>query len=172
MAPFGGRLFLARNTYTGNPGCNNGPAGAVLGPQLWSCAPTGPKQQCNAGDWSLVAPNTFPRDVFLTQMQDAKNTAITLLAAADGFLYVGFNNAAGVQIYRTANLAAATQADFTGQNGCTAGGSGCAGISGNGLGQGLTRIFDGRAIPLAGSAAVYLTAGTGTSPVSLFRIYP
>jgi hypothetical protein len=48
----------------------------------------------------------------------------------------------------------------------------CAGISGNGLGQGVTRIFDGRAISLPGSAAVYLTAGTGTSPVSLFRIYP
>jgi hypothetical protein len=172
MVPFGGRLFLARNTYTGNPGCNNGPAGAVLGPQLWSCAPTGAKQQCNAGDWSLVAPNFPPRNVFLTQMQDAKNTAITLLASADGFLYVGFNNAGGVQIYRTANAAAATQADFTGQNGCIAGGSGCTGISGNGLGQGVTRIFDGRAISLFGSAAVYLTAGTGTSPVSLFRIYP
>jgi hypothetical protein len=172
IVPFGGRLFLARNTYTGNPGCNNGPAGAVLGPQLWSCAPTGPKQQCNPGDWSLVAPNLAPRDVFLTQMQDAKNTAIALLAAADGYLYVGFNNAAGVQIYRTANPAAATQADFTGQSGCTAGGGGCAGFGSNGLGQSVTRIVDARAISLAGTTAVYLTAGTGTSPVSLFRIYP
>ncbi len=175
IVPFGGRLFLARNTYKGNPGCNN--PTFVLGPQLWSCAPTGPNQQCSLGDWSLVAPNVAPRDVDLTQMQDANNTAITLLAAAGGYLYVGFNNAssspAGVQIYRTANPAAATQADFTGQNGCIAGGSGpCAGIGGNGLGQGVTRIFDGRAISFAGGTAIYLTAGTGNAPLSLFRINP
>jgi hypothetical protein len=174
IVPFGGRLFLARNTYKGNPGCNN--TTFVLGPQLWSCAPTGPNQQCNPGDWSLVAPNVLPLDVGLTQMRDVNNTAITLLAAAGGYLYVGFNNAssspAGVQIYRTANPAAATQADFTGQNGCPAGGSGCAGIGGNGLGQGVTRIFDGRAISFPGGTAIYLTAGTGTSPVGLFRINP
>jgi hypothetical protein len=174
IVPFGGRLFLARNTYKGNPGCNN--PTLVLGPQLWSCAPTGPNQQCNPGDWSLVAPNALPRDVNLTQMQDANNTAITLLAAAGGYLYVGFNNAssspAGVQIYRTANPAAASQADFTGLNGCIAGGSGCAGIGGNGLGQGVTRIFDGRAISFAGGAAIYLTAGTGNAPLSLFRVNP
>jgi hypothetical protein len=169
VVPFGGRLFLARNTYTATPSCS-GPT-SVLGPQLWSCSPSGPSQQCNPGDWALVAPNAAG-DVHLTQMQDANNTAIALLAAADGYLYVGFNNAAGVQIYRTAKPAAATQADFTGQNGCTAGVGGCAGISGNGLGQGMTRIFDGRAISLPGSTRIYLTAGTGTSPVSLFRIDP
>jgi hypothetical protein len=43
---------------------------------------------------------------------------------------------------------------------------------GNGLGQGVTRIFDGRAISFAGGTAIYLTAGTGNAPLSLFRVNP
>ncbi len=161
MVTFGGHLFAARNTTTG--------------PQLWSCDPTrtGDTAQCDPGDWSLVAPNTSG-DTRLTQFNDATNAAVTLLAATPQHLFVGFNNSSrGIVVYRTSNAAAATTADFTGRQGCAAsGGSGCHGLGGDGLGRGLTRIFDGKALNFAGADFLYLAAGTGTSPVRIYRAAP
>ena len=158
MVGFGGRLFAARNTTTG--------------PQLWSCDPTqgGSSSQCDPGDWSLLAPNTVG-DARLSQFNDAGNAAVTLLAATPQHLYVGFNNATrGVVVYRTANAAAATAADFSGRLGCAATGSSCPGIGGDGLGAALTRIYDGRALSFAGNDYLYLAAGTATSPVQIYRV--
>ena len=161
MVTFGGHLFAARNTTTG--------------PQLWSCDPTrtGDTAQCDPGDWSLVAPNTSG-DTRLTQFNDATNAAVTLLAATPQHLFVGFNNSSrGIVVYRTSNAAAATTADFTGRQACAAsGGSGCHGLGGDGLGRGLTRIFDGKALNFAGADFLYLAAGTGTSPVRIYRAAP
>jgi uncharacterized repeat protein (TIGR01451 family) len=157
FASFGGRLYAARNTTTG--------------PQLWSCDPTrsGSTAQCDPGDWSLAAPNTSG-DTQLTQFNDANNAAITLLAATSQHLYVGFNNSVrGVVLYRTANATAATVTDFTGRLGCTANGSSCHGIGGDGLSAGVTRLFDGRALTFAGTDYLYLAAGTGSSPVRIYR---
>ena len=158
MVGFGGRLFAARNTTTG--------------PQLWSCDPTqgGSSSQCDPGDWSLLAPNTVG-DARLSQFNDAGNAAVTLLAATPQHLYVGFNNPTrGVVVYRTANAAAATAADFSGRLGCAATGSSCQGIGGDGLGAALTRIYDGRALSFAGNDYLYLAAGTATSPVQIYRV--
>ncbi|HET7785672.1 MAG TPA: hypothetical protein VFL36_06845 [Myxococcales bacterium] len=159
MVIFGGRLFAAHNT--------------TAGPQLWSCDPslgTDP-QQCEPGDWSLVARNTSG-DQRLSQFNDASNTAIGLLVATAGHLYVGFNNTGGVRIYRTQFPAASTQADFTGHQGCTVGQSGCTGLGGNGLGAALTRLFDGHAFTYAGNEWVYVSAGTGSAGPALFRLAP
>ncbi len=169
MVSFGGRLFAARNT--------------TAGPQLWSCNPTGStvggaaNTQCNPGDWSLAAANSsstapFP-DGNLTQMQNPKNTAITLLAAAGGYLYVGYDNATdGVELYRTANPGASSRAEFTGSGNCNNLSLPCDGLGGKGLGAGVTRIFDSRALTFSGSTFVYLAAGTGSSTVGVYRVTP
>jgi hypothetical protein len=156
---FAGRFFAARNTTTG--------------PQLWACDPakTGSSTQCDSGDWSLLAPNTSG-DLKLSQFNDPNNGAVTLLAASPQHLYVGFNNPVrGAVIYRTANAAAAGASDFTGRSGCAATGSGCPGLGGDGLGAGLTRLYDGKALQLAGDDYLYVAAGTGTSPVRIFRVW-
>jgi len=160
MVSFGGRLFAARNTTTG--------------PQLWSCDPArgGDPAQCDPGDWSLLAPNTSG-DVRLTQFNDASNAAVTLLAATPQHLFVGFNNATrGIVVYRTGTAAAAAAADFSGRQGCAATGNGCPGLGGDGLGKGLTHIYDGKALNFAGADFLYLAAGTGASPVRIYRAAP
>ena len=160
FATFGGRLYAARNTTTG--------------PQIWSCDPgrTGSATQCDSGDWALVAPNTSG-DAQATQFNDPNNASVTLLAATSQHLYVGFNNSVrGVVVYRTANGAAASAADFTGRFGCSASSSGCAGLGGDGLASGLTRLYDARALTLGGTEYLYLAAGTGASPVRIYRTVP
>ena len=160
FASFGGRLYAARNTTTG--------------PQLWVCNPalTGSANQCEQGDWSLLAANTAG-DTQATQFNDANNASMTLLAATSQHLYVGFNNSVrGVVLYRTANSAAASAADFTGRLGCNASTAGCAGLGGDGLGASLTHLYDGRALTLGGTDYLYVAAGTGTSPVRIYRASP
>jgi hypothetical protein len=159
MVVFGGHLFAARNTTNG--------------PQLWSCDPTkgSDPQQCEPGDWSFVAANSSG-DNQLTQFHSTNNNAITLLVATATHLYVGFDSAAGVQVFRTALPSAAAESDFTGQSGCDASQTGCGGIGGNGLGAGLTHIFDGHAFTYAGSEWVYLSAGTGSAGPAVYRLAP
>ncbi|HYO66523.1 MAG TPA: hypothetical protein VEU33_10600 [Archangium sp.] len=43
-------------------------------------------------------------------------------------------------------------------------------MAGNGLGAGVTRIFDGKALGPSGAEAVYLTAGDGLGAARLFRM--
>jgi hypothetical protein len=182
MVAFGGRLFAARNT--------------TLGPQLWSCAPgqdmagaavTTGAVQCGPNDWSLVAPNgAAGLDVGLTQM-NSSYTAISLLVAAGGYLYVGFNNTSatgatnpnpGLGIYRTSNPAPSSLADFSGLNGCSPATAlptaPCQGIGGSGFGQTPppTHIFDGRALVSGGVTYLYVSAGTGSSTASVYRVAP
>ena len=180
MVAFGGRLYAARNT--------------TLGPQLWSCIPsqdmtgtTTGNLQCGPNDWSLVAPNSaLTLDAGLTQM-NSNYTAISLLAAAGGYLYVGFNNTTapsltnpnpGIGLYRTNNPAATSVADFTGAGGCSPTGAllgpPCQGIGGTGLGQtpALTHIFDGKALTFRNTTYLYLSAGTGTATPGIFRVAP
>ncbi len=156
IVTFGGHVFAARNT--------------TAGPQLWSCSPVSSK--CNAGDWILVAPNSSG-DTQLTQLDDPGLTSVTMLAATAAYLYVGFDSAAGVQIFRTANPAATTRADFEGQNGCSAAThpATCQGYGGTGLGDAAnTRIFDGRALTFGTTSAVWLAIGDGVNPVSLVML--
>jgi hypothetical protein len=153
FASIGGKLYAARNT--------------TAGPQLWVCTP-GATQACDPANWSLLAANTSG-DAMLTQFNDAANTAVTLLAATSTHLYVGFDNAGGVQLYRSVTATPGTSADFTGQGGCSAGSASCQGLGGNGVGAAATRIFDARALTYNGRDYLYLTAGTGTAGVSVFR---
>ena len=159
---FKGRLFAGRNTSGG--------------PQLWACTPTGSvaggaaNTQCNAGDWKLAAANLSGADPALSQMNDPGNRSLTVLASAGGTLFVGYNDANGVNLYRT-QAASPAVTDFTGAGACTAGAP-CVGLGGAGLGAGATHLFDGEALAFAGASYLFLTAGTGSDRVSVFRVTP
>ena len=73
-------------------------------------------------------------------------------------------------VYPTANPAAAGVSDFTGRLGCAATGNGCPGLGRDGLGDGMTRIYDGKAFGFGGTDHLYLAVGTGTSPVRIYRV--
>jgi hypothetical protein len=160
VAVYNGRLYAGRNT--------------TAGPQLWACDPTisGDNGQCEPGDWKLVAANTTG-DAALTQLNNASNTRITLVASTPTHLYLGFDNAQGVVLFRSAAAAPATAADFTGESGCsaTAHPAGCTGIGGNGLGSASnTRLFDAVGASFTGASYLYLTAGSGSGPVRVYRV--
>jgi len=157
---FGNRLFAARNTTSG--------------PQLWSCNPAtsngGDLEQCERDEWTLVAPNSTG-DPQLTQFNGA-NTAVTLLVATASHLYVGFNNASGVQIFRTGTAAAAVRSDFSGLQGCDASLSTCRGLGSDVFGPAITRIFDARAFTYSGTEWLYVSAGDGSGSPRIFRMAP
>jgi hypothetical protein len=155
MAALDGRLYAARNT--------------TAGPQLWACNP-GSDLVCDPQDWRLLAPNDVG-DLALSQFDDPQNVRIALLAATSSRLYVGYNNAAGVVLYRSRVSAPWSRADFEGAAGCDASRapSSCDGLGGRGLGAGATRIFDGRVLTY-GKDYLYLTAGNGSSGFRVFRL--
>jgi hypothetical protein len=140
VVPYGGRLYAARNT--------------IAGPQLWACAP-GADGVCDPGDWSFIAPNGSG-DAQLTQFDDPASSAISLLAASSTHLYVGFDNAGGVGVFRSALTAPALRSDFER-------------VGPPGLGLSATRIFDAKALVFAGSQSIYATVGDGASPLKLVR---
>ena len=156
MAVLAGKLYAARNTTSG--------------PQLWVCSP-GTDLACNRGDWTLLAANGIG-DTQLSQFDDPQNIRVTLLAATSSRLYVGYNNTAGLVLYRSKGSSPAARADFEGAGGCNASAapSACDGLGGRGLGAGATRIFDGRVLTFASKDYVYLTAGDGTSGFRVFRL--
>lgn len=152
IVSYGGNLFVARNT--------------TVGPQLWTCNPL--LGRCSASDWRLIAPNSAG-DTLLTQFDDASLTSITMLVATPAYLYVGFDSAAGVRVFRTTNASAAARGDFEGRDGCSAAQhpATCAGFGGAGLGDpGNTRIFDAKAV----GSRVWMTVGNGSLPVALVMI--
>jgi hypothetical protein len=155
VAIWNGRLFAARNT--------------TAGPQLWMCDP-GANGQCAPGNWKLVAANV-QLDSSLSQFDDAGNKAISLLAATSSHLYVGFDNPAGVQVYRAQTATPINQGDFAGAAGCNAAqhASGCDGIGGSGLGAGATRFFDGKALTFPSGEQLFVAAGDGATAARLYR---
>ena len=158
MVSFKGRLYAARNTTTG--------------PQLWGCDPQG-DLACDPADWILIAANG-QGDTQLTQLNDAANTTIGLLAATANTLFIGFNNASGVQIFKTTAATPTLRSDFTGQLGCVAGVAGCNGLGGKGLGAPATntRILDAKAMTFNAQSWLYVVAGNATAPVQVFRVSP
>lgn len=157
LASFGGRLWAGRNT--------------TAGPQLWSCNPAlgAVATRCEPGDWSLVAANTTG-DTQLTQFNDTALTSITMVVGTATELYVGFDGATGVHVFKTTSTTASTRADFVGQAGCSAAAhpATCAGIGGAGFGTATDqRIFDAKAITVAGVTSVWVTVGDASSASGL-----
>ena len=120
---------------------------------------------------TLLAPNGLG-DTGLSQFDDPQNVRVTLLAATSSHLYVGYNNIAGLVLYRSRVGAPSSRTDFEGAAGCDASQapSSCDGLGGRGLGASATRIFDGRVLTYGGKDYVYLTAGNGSSGFRVFRL--
>ncbi|PTL81790.1 EB domain-containing protein [Vitiosangium sp. GDMCC 1.1324] len=165
MVVFKGHVYLGRNT--------------ISGPQLWRCDPglvSGPApataEDCDAGDWVLVAANG-KGEARLSQFDNPNNTRLTLLAVNGDHLYVGFDNAVdGVEVYRSAVDVPASRSDFMGQGGCSAAAPGCAGLGGQGFGQPSlhTRFGDATSVTSGDDGFLYVpvSGGPGT-PVRLYR---
>jgi hypothetical protein len=134
----------------------------------------GDATSCDGGDWSLVAAD--PDGSPTTRFTSAANATIGLLAATPTALYVGFNNASGVAVFRSVVAAPSTRTDFEGENGCSAAEHPvtCQGIGGAGFGLPTnTVIFDAAALTFdSADDGVYLTTGDGVGPVRVYRLYP
>jgi len=161
LATLNGRYYAARNTTTG--------------PQLWMCDPTltGGAMDCDPADWTLIARNTLG-DTRASQFNASGNAAITLLVATATHLYVGYNNAAGLELWRSTAPLPTQLADFEGANGCPANlhATSCAPLGGQGLGDATnnTRIFAGVVASFNGRDNVYLVSGSGNNGVRVVRI--
>lgn len=140
MAVFNGRLYLARNTTSG--------------PQLWGCTPL-LGFPCSPASWSLIAPNGSG-NAQLTQFDDSSLMTISLLVATSQHLYVGYDGAGGIKLYRSTAFTPTVRGDF---------GSWIT----QGFGNGVTQILDGRALTFAGVDFLYLAARAGTGPVQVYR---
>ena len=134
-----------------------------------SAAPT----RCEPGDWQLAAPNLL-NDNALTQFNNPALTSISMVVATPQYLYVGFDSAAGVQVFRTSNAASLLPVNFEGFMGCAANmhPTTCQGVGGTGLGDPTdTRILDAKALTFGGTSAVWITVG-GTSGATRLVMIP
>jgi hypothetical protein len=145
------------------------------GAQLWSCDPSGGISPflCESGDWQLAAANTIG-DTQLTQLNDPEVESISMIVSTSTWLYIGFDTASGVQVYRTDVSTSLTPSSFEGQGGCVAGDPlACPGIGGAGLGDPTsTKILDAKSLTTSGTNNVWVTLGdsSGTGPARLVLI--
>jgi IPT/TIG domain-containing protein len=158
LAAWGGRLYLGRNTHPPPP-----PVTDPAVPELWVFTPrhdpsTGELLGCLPADWQRIA----------TNFADPGNSRLTALFASASHLYVGYDNASGAALFRTAAGVPAGEADFEGQFACTAP---CTPLGGPGLGDPAnTRLLDARAIPFGAVDEVWAVLGSGSSATRVFRI--
>ncbi len=131
---FNGVLYIARNT--------------TIGPQIWAY---------NGSAYSLVAGNAS----YLSNMGEASNTSISLLAVNGDRLYVGYDSATdGIRIYRTVSgvTAPVSQSDFEQ-------------VSSSGLGNpgSITRIFHAVSVSDGGTAYLWILCGKSGGDMYVFR---
>jgi hypothetical protein len=160
LAVYQGKLYAARNTTSG--------------PQLWVCRPEGGTDplQCEADDWSLIAPNGTG-DALLSQFDDSGSTRASLLVSTGNRLFVGFDNPGGAVVMASSASDPAARSDFHGYAGCLADAhpATCEGLARNGFGDPASqRIFSAVALESEGSSYLYLVAGDGTGPVRVYRV--
>lgn len=111
FAEFNGRLYVTRTICVTKEdhsglrqslqtveGCTDG-SYTNRRPQLWKCDPTltGDTTTCEAEDWSLVGDN----GTGFTNFGDNSNHSMTMMVASGSYLYIGFDNENGIQIWRT-----------------------------------------------------------------------
>ena len=163
FATFNGNVFFIRNaclTSRWDRACTGFNCGddqvcptAEQVPQLWKCVPGG-DGHCDAADWSLVAENgTTGR----TNMGDTNNLKITFLQTNGSYLYVGFDNTSGAQMFRTNVSSPSAASDFSLIGGAGFGSPGT-----------VQQFFDGESILQSSSYYLYVAAGLGGLPVNIF----
>ncbi|MDI7235107.1 Ig-like domain-containing protein [Leptospira santarosai] len=176
FAEFNGNLYVTRtlcNTaeaVAGFKGVTASIGGCTTGgfanrkPQLWKCDPTNGGADavnpttCEATEWSVVGDD----NTGLTNFGNANNHSMTMLVTNGSHLYMGFDNANGVQIWRT-------KAGVTNPGANT---SDWEQIGGNGLGDATnnTQIFSGTSANATnGTKYIYVSAGKNSVPMRIFR---
>ncbi|EQA72229.1 Ig-like domain-containing protein [Leptospira noguchii] len=125
-------------------------------PQLWKCDPTltGDKTSCEADDWSLVGDN----GTGFTNFGNVSNHSMTMVVASGSYLYVGFDNENGIQIWRT-NLQNPDHSSNSWEQ-----------VGRNGLGDITNRqIYSAITVSNLGVNYVYVSTGQSNQPVKVYR---
>ncbi|AXR66998.1 Ig-like domain-containing protein [Leptospira mayottensis] len=168
FAAFNGRMYATRTICVTSEdrsgprkslqtvkGCTDG-SYTNRRPQLWKCDPTlsGNKSTCDSGDWSVVGDD----GTGFTNFGNVFNHSMTMVVANGSYLYVGFDNENGIQIWRT-NL----------QNPGSSS-SGWEQVGGDGLGDVTNRqIYSGITVPKLSLKYVYVSTGQSNRPVKVYR---
>ncbi|MCB1190546.1 MAG: Ig-like domain-containing protein [Leptospiraceae bacterium] len=123
-------------------------------PQLWKCIPGG-DGHCDSNDWTLVAENGTTGK---TNFGDANNKQLSLLRKNGNYLYVGFDNPNGVEIWRTNVSNPSLESDFSQ-------------IGGDGLGDPATNleIYSSVARSSGSLSYIYVSLGKNSQPVKIYR---
>lgn len=169
IAEFNNQLFVIRNacqTSRWNWGCTGStcsddeacPSGQEI-PQLWKCDPTigGNTTECDANEWSLVAENGLTGK---TNMGDSGNKKVSLLVTNGTRLYVGYDNANGVEIWRTMNGVTdpSSEADFE-----------QIGVDGLGDTTNNLELYSGVSLSQDGVYYIYVSTGKSGQPLQVYR---
>jgi hypothetical protein len=135
MAEFNGNLYIARNT--------------TQGPQLW--------KHDGAATWTLIADDDADG---ITELGAgySDNASITMLIANDTWLYVGFDNGSGIQIFRTNAADPLVEADFQT-------------VTNDGFGQGsdVTTIYHALSIEDNGTDYLWVLCGKNSDVLRVYR---
>ncbi|AFM14716.1 beta strand repeat-containing protein [Turneriella parva] len=139
-----------------DPGCTDG-TDTNRRAQLWKCDPasTGNATECDAADWSIVADDSTG----VTNMGVAGNRSMTMVVANGSYLYIGYDNGGGIQIWRTntANPGAASASWSQ--------------IGGNGLGDttNMLNIYSATSVQQGADYYIYVSAGKSGQPLAVYR---
>ncbi len=125
--------------------------------QLWKCDPTlsGGATECDSGDWTVVGDNGSG----ITNFGDSTNKTITMVAKNGTYLYVGFDNPAGIRIYRTNTTNPGSTSSVWTQ------------VAGGGLtdSTNVQQIFSAVSVPVGGINYLYISVGKNGTPVRVYR---
>ncbi len=110
---------------------------------------------CDYDEWSLVADD----DSDITNFGDSTNSHISMILANGSFLYVGFDNSDGVQIYKTDTADPGSDPSIWEP----------VGDVGLGNPDNVKEIYSAISIQQGLDYYIYVSAGNGGTPVSIFR---
>jgi len=173
---FNGNLYMLRNTcnvaqrsdgYRDNVVCTSGCNDSSVTyenrftnrqPQLWKCDPSieGDANSCESGDWLLIDSGTDG----ITNFGHSANHSLTMIIKNGPYLYLGFDNVNGVEIWRTKDGVTdpVSEADFEQ-------------IGETGLGDPvhMKEIYSAITTHKGLDYYIYISSGLGGNPVAVFR---
>ncbi|PJZ69586.1 hypothetical protein CH373_08720 [Leptospira perolatii] len=161
---YNGRLYMARNVASGSTCTNTDTLQACQTNskgELWKCEPgtVGGATTCEPGDWSLIISGT--------ESDLGTSNAISILQNnGSGILYVGFDDPTnGVRIFRiNSTNPSATSGTMSGAGWSQQGTNGLGTVSPLYL-----KFISSTSISDGAFNYIYVTAGTGTDAIKVFR---
>ncbi|TGK01205.1 hypothetical protein EHQ53_09210 [Leptospira langatensis] len=129
--------------------------------QLWKCDPTNGGSDstnpttCESGEWSVVGDD----GTGITNFGDSTNKTITMVAKNGSYLYVGFDNSAGIRIYRTNTANPGSTSSVWTQ------------VAGAGLTDptNVQQIFSAVSVSVNSTNYLYVSVGKNGTPVRVYR---